>query len=165
MNKLPSSADCRLSEMIYLSCGRRKSELRPVCLPQNIFQLSWKIFQNSMACPVAVGPIIKLYKQKQIFRGWLHQFSWKCKKCFEFQFLCKNNGETYAVKKTKTAPTSLTRTAPQQLASQADVGCFWTQRSSAWKQINSILKSLPDINLLLTVRPIQTEHVGAASIE
>ena len=32
MNKLPRSADCRPSGMIYLYGERRKSELRPVCL-------------------------------------------------------------------------------------------------------------------------------------
>ena len=76
MNKLPRSADCRSSGMIYLSCVRRKSELRPVCL--KIFARSVeKYFRiQCLALPGgAVGPIIKLYKQKQIFRVWLHQFN------------------------------------------------------------------------------------------
>ena len=74
MNKLPRSADCRPSGMIYLSCERRKSELRPVCL--KIFARSvehyFGIQSPAALSGGAVGPIMKLYKH--IFRGGLHQF-------------------------------------------------------------------------------------------
>ena len=115
MNKLPSSADCLLFVWDDLSPAveGRKSELRPVCslVCLKIFA-RWVEKYFRIQCPAWCCLVVLLssFTNRNRSVDWLHQFSWECKKCCEFQFLHKNNRETYAVKKTKTAPTSLTRT-------------------------------------------------------
>ena len=153
MNKLPSSADCLLFVWDDLSPAveGRKSELRPVCslVCLKIFA-RWVEKYFRIQCPAWCCLVVLLssFTNRNRSVDWLHQFSWECKKCCEFQFLHKNNRETYAVKKTKTAPTSLTRTTDYtNPTSRCLILLDPTAQSSAWKQINSILKSLRDINL------------------